>query len=213
MDVVEKMSISHFIWYLLPGLAFLLLVFFPILVLNIDAAGILYSKVGSWGALILAVVLGFLIEGLRLYRFRFGYQATRKYFYPALKSLLNEESDPYFLIDRTKDFARSKGMISFELKHSIWIMLGQITILFLIECIFWIVYFVYVWTWNISSTYSFFTIEISRSLFMTSIFGLIILFALITSRFHYVSIKEQVKFNEMILSFARINAQKIKETL
>jgi|SRR5208282_3309975 len=214
MEVVEKISLTHFIWYLLPGLALLLLFLFPLSLINLDVAVKLYKLLGASGIIILAAVLGFVVEGLRLYRLRPKYHSTKQVFFAKLQTTLKSELDPYYLLSRVKHIATDKNIADFELRHSIWIMLGQLTALFFLESFFWFLAYIYVLYFAPKENmYNVFSSCLPWPLTIPVIYAAMVFFGIITLRLYYISMDEQRTTNNMILSFAEQNAPEIIRSL
>ena len=213
MEVIEKVTINHFIWYLLPGLVCLLLILFPLAVINITVAIKFYELLGIFGIILLGIVLGFIVEGLRLYRFRPNYGSIKNEFITNIQQILDSDLNSYYLLSRVKDHASNKKITIFEHKHSIWIMLGQLTILFFLEFVFWSIYLVYISCWNAQDTYQIFSTNLPEYQTLIVLIFFIVLFAFCAIRFYLISIEEQDTTNKMLVSFTKENVVSIKASL
>ncbi|HAB51985.1 MAG TPA: hypothetical protein DCE80_07435 [Ignavibacteriales bacterium] len=212
MDLFSKITISHFIWYLVPGLGFILFLFFPLLVFKPELTKLLFETVGPFGIIILGTILGFLLDGLRLYRFRPNYSKIREAFFSQLKSIINPALNPYFIQSHVDDVARSKSVTGLSFHHAIWIMLGQFTILGFLEAFFWILSTIYFYHYK-ATEYSFFGASVSGDTAIIFCGSFSVLFLLISWRFLYTSIQDQETTNNMFLDFARQHCDEIRRLL
>jgi hypothetical protein len=215
MDFFEKINITHFIWYLLPGIALIFFIIFPVAFINLDAAVKFFAVIGITGVITFGAVLGFILEGLRLYRYRKDYEAVRKEFFDALKSTLklDMDVDSYYILSRIKDYAKIKTIYVFELRHALWIMLGQITILAFIEFIFWIVYLIFMLFFSNLDTFNIFNISVKKPIAVAVVVLMLFLFCFIWKRLSAVSTEDQKTYNRMVLDFTKNNASSIKNML
>jgi hypothetical protein len=224
MDVFNKITISNIIWYLVPGLGLIFFVIFPITAFNPNVVGIFFMTLGPFGIVILAIILGFTIEGLRLYRFRPNYSKIKTEFFSSLKEIISSELDPYFIQMHIGDIAKSKNITGLSLHHAIWIMLGQFTILSFSEGLFWfIATFYYIFCdsnsciinefFKITPDYKLFGIIWSKEIvvFCCGIFAA--LFTLTGYRILHTSVEDQNNTNKMFLNFAKQHRDEIRKLL
>ncbi|MBA3030227.1 MAG: hypothetical protein FP814_02515 [Desulfobacterium sp.] len=202
MDLFNKITISNLIWYIVPGLGMIFFVLFPILALNPHIVKLFYEQIGEIGLLILGTILGFLFEGLRLYRFRPGYSTIKKGFFDELTKTIGTDLNPYFVQSHVDDFARTKNYVGLSLHHAIWIMLGQFTILFLFEALFWGIMAIYNY-YYITQYYSLFGLNISRIEYITYCGAFSVTFLSIGLRLMVTSTQDQKNTNNMFLNFAK----------
>lgn len=212
MDQFEKISISNFIWYLVPGLGLIFFLLFPLLVFNPEITKLFFNTVGPFGIIILGIILGFLLDGLRLYRFRPKYSKIRESFFLDLQATIAFNLDPYFIQSCINDIASSKKVTGLSLRHAIWIMLGNFTILGFLEGIFWVLYSLYLYFFP-PCTYSLFDKNVSRNTAIGICAVFAVLFLFIGSRFLCISTQDQKTTNRMYLDFAKQHRDKIRQSL
>jgi len=212
MDQFEKISISNFIWYLVPGLGLIFFLLFPILVFKPEVTKLFFNTVGPFGIIILGTILGFFLDGLRLYRFRPKYSAIRDAFFQELKSTIAPNLDPYFIQSHINDLASSKKVTGLSLHHAIWIMLGDFTILAFLEAIFWLKYSLYLYFFPLCA-YSLFDKNVSRytAIRICTVFS--VLFFVIAFRFLQISTQDQKNTNKMFTNFAKQYRDEIRQLL
>lgn len=212
MDQFEKISISHLIWYLVPGLGLIFFLLFPFIVFNPQFIKVFFNTVGSFGIILLGIILGFFLDGLRLYRLRPKYSNIRKEFFQNLQQLIDPKLDPYFIQSRINDLAKQKNITGLSLHHAIWIMLGDFTLLAFIESGFWILAGLYFY-FSPSCTYLLFEKNLSRDTAIIVCVFFAIFFFVIYKRFLYVSREDQNNTNKMFMEFAGRYRDEIRELL
>jgi len=213
MDLFNKITIAHFIWYLVPGLALVFFLLFPFLILNPHLAYLIFKNLNPLGVILLGIVLGFSLDGLRLYRFRPNYKKTKDAFFMNLKEAINIELDPYFIQAQVSDVAKQKKVTGIGIHHAIWIMHGHLAILAFLECAFWGVTTLYILIWGDYPFY-FMTIAGESRWLMASLYATLGgLFFLIGLRFHLVSMEDQNTTNTMFLNFAKQYRKEIQTLL
>jgi hypothetical protein len=212
MDLFEKISVSLLIWYLVPGLGLILFFVCPLLVLNPAVAKLFVSTVGPFGIVILGIILGFLLDGLRLYRFRPRYFTIRGKFFGDLQATIAPNLNPYFIQSCISDVAKSKNVTGLSLHHAIWIMLGDFTILSFIEAFFWTLFVLYLWLFA-PCTYHLFDSDMPKNtaIIICSLSSLI--FWLVGFRFLSVSKEDQNNTNRMFIDFANQHRDEIRRLL
>jgi hypothetical protein len=212
MDLFEKISLSQIIWYLVPGLGLIFFLLFPLLVLNPDVVKIFFDTLGIFGLIIVGIILGFFLDGLRLYRFRPKYGQTRTVFFKELQTTIDSKLDPYFIQVCINDLAIKNNISDISLHHSIWIMLGHFTILAFLEAIFWVLTLAYIYAF-LPMEFSIFGANVSKetAILVNSSFS--ILFFLIGFRFLIISEQDQKNTNKMFIDFAKQYRKQIKKLL
>jgi hypothetical protein len=146
--------------------------------------------------------LGFILDGLRLYRFRPKYSAIRDAFFQELKGTIAPDLDPYFIQSHIKDLANNKKVTGLSLHHAIWIMLGDFTILTFFEAIFWVLYGFYLY-FSPPCAYSLFDKNVSRCTAIGICGAFSVLFFVIALRFLQISTQDQNNTNKMFTNFAK----------
>jgi len=212
MDQFEKISISNFIWYLVPGLGLIFFLLFPILVFHPEVTKLFFDTVGPFGIIILGIILGFFLDGLRLYRFRPRYSAIRDAFFQELKATIAPNLDPYFIQSHINDLANNKKVTGLSLHHAIWIMLGDFTILAFFEAIFWVLYSLYLYFFP-PCAYSLFDKNVSRCAAIGICAAFSVLFFVIALRFLQISRQDQNNTNKMFTNFAKQYRDEIRQLL
>lgn len=212
MDMFNKITMSHFIWYLVPGLGLIFFLLFPLLVFQPHVAKLIFETVGPFGIIILGIILGFFLDGLRLYRWRPKYSEIKDTFFRELQNTIDIDLNPYFIQSHISDVARSKNITGLSLHHAIWIMHGHCAILGLVEALFWQLATLYFYFSEIPA-YSLFGMDVSRGVAIMSCIGLWGLFFFIGFRFQQISIEDQKTTNKMFLNFAAQHSNEIQELL
>ena len=210
MDIFDKISISQFIWYLVPGLSLIFLIALPVSAVNAIMIKSVFETLGPIGIFILSINLGFIVEGLRLYRLRPNYFQIRKDFFSELQGVFHTDLDPYFVQSNVSDLARKKNAGGISLHHSIWIMLGQISILTFIEAIYWLVFPMFFNWCNQNSTIELFGAQYPnwKAALLCLIF--FVIFLIISIRLIVISTEDQRNTNKMFLNFASQNKDQLK---
>lgn len=212
MDIFNKVPISQFIWYLVPGLSLALYILFPTAAFAPQKIIKFFDAVGSFGIIMLAIILGFLADGLRLYRFRPKYRKIKRLFFAELRGKVDLDSDPYSILAAVNDLALESGFTNLGFRHSIWIMLGHLTFINACEAVFWAGYVVYVYGGD-GKIYHMFGMDFERCVALTISSALFLLFALITVRVGYICREEQGVTNAMYLSFMGNNKSRLEKKL
>lgn len=140
MNISEKLSLSQFLWYVLPGVALVLSVLLPVAVFFPSAV----TSIGSLGGLALVsalgLVAGYTMDGLRLYRLRPGYRRRRKQFMEAVCKEAGGRFDPYYVLMLAQDLARGQGRSGFDFTHASWIMLSHLGMCLLANGAVWLIF-------------------------------------------------------------------------
>lgn len=212
MDAFEKISISLLIWYLVPGLGLIFFIVFPILVLSPTIAKLFVITAGPFGLLILGIILGFLLDGLRLYRFRPGYSKIRKGFFRDLQTIIAPSLNPYFIQSCISDVAKTKNVTGLSLHHAIWIMLGDFTILSFLETIFWALVVLYLYFFA-PCTFLLFDNGMPKNIaiIISSLF--LVVFLLVGFRFLSISKEDQNNTNRMFTDFSNQHRDEIRSLM
>ena len=212
MDLFSKITISHFIWYLVPGLGLIFFLLFPLSVFNPHVTRLIFETLGPFGIVILGIILGFALDGLRLYRFRPRYSSIRSAFFLHLQEIIAPHLNPYFIQSHINDVARSKSVTELSLRHAIWIMLGNFTILAFLEALFWLLAALY-FNFSTTSAYSLFGTYVSKEAAILVFEALAALFLIIAFRFLHVSIQDQKVTNMIFSNFAEQHCNEIKKLI
>lgn len=213
MDMFKKISVSHVIWYLLPGLALILFILFPFLVFNPRVAASFLRVIGILGIIVLGIILGFFLDGLRLYRLlRLHHSMFRNAFFKQLQDTIADNLDPYFILSCINDIANNKNISGISLHHAIWIMLGHFTVLAFLEAIFWALacFYLYYCSYPV---YSLFDMNICIINAILICFMFFVLFLIIGWRFFVIYREDQNNTNCMYLNFAKQHRDEIRRIL
>lgn len=207
MDAFEKITISQLIWYFLPGLYVVLIILLPIVGVDPKFAKPFFASIGPVGIITLALVSGFLVDGLRLYRLRPKYSKIKKEFFKTLSKRVKKR-DPYFVLDQTVIHARTNSSSEVRFNHSIWIMLGQMSFLTWVHTMAWIIspilqYYLFGVVKTFGSTF-----DIQKTLFCYGIITLIS--TAIAARLTYMSLEEQKKTNGIYIDYLKSNPDLFK---
>jgi len=213
MDMFKKIDVSHVIWYLLPGLGLILLILFPLMVFKPNVAASFLNAVGILGILVLGIILGFFLDGLRLYRLlRIDHKNFRSDFFNQLQDIIARELNPYFILSCINDIATDKKNTGISLHHAIWIMLGHFTVLAFLESFFWALAWYYLYYFS-NPMYSLFNTEICRTSAMVICTVFFIIFFSIGLRFFAIYKEDQNNTNSMYLDFAKQHRDEIRRLL
>ena len=148
MDVFSKFTVSHFIWYLVPGLGAFVFIIFPLAIFAPFVVQSLLQVIGPMGLVLFCIILGFLMDGLRLYRLKFNYKKIKSDFFSELQNIVGKKIDPYLIQSNIIDMARKKEMTGVNLHHAIWILHGHFSILCCSESAGLLVYSIYFDVWE-----------------------------------------------------------------
>lgn len=213
MDMFKKIDITHVIWYLLPGLGLIVFGLFPLLVFKPHVVASLLEKIGISGIVVLGFVLGFFLDGLRLYRLlRFAHSEFRKDFFGRLQEALSSDLDPYFILSSISDIANSKHFTGISLHHAIWIMLGHFTVLAFLEAMFWALACFYMY-YNLYYSYQLFGINVCVYNAMKLSILFCAVFFMIGWRLITIYKEDQNSTNNMYLNFAKQYRDEIRKVL
>lgn len=178
----EEISLPFFVWYILPGLNFIgINIALPLLIINPTAFSE-YASVGSvLGVVVAALVVGFVVDSMKIYQFTFGYKRKKEEFFKSIGEKL--EIDPptaRLIFEDIRLLAKNKDTFSdvVELEHARWVMINLTSKAFFLLSAEWAVYVVLVMSlpWDFSL---FSSIKIANPIYIiaTSTFLFIIFFA------------------------------------
>jgi hypothetical protein len=224
MVFFNKFTVSHFIWYLVPGLGFLFFLFFPLVVFSPATAIQIFNSLGAAGLTMLGIVFGFILEGLRLYRFRVHYSTIRTEFFANVQNSIGANLNAYFILSHISDVANEKKYTGLNLSHAIWIMIGHFTIISFLESVFWFIAAIVTWIitipcistyFNLPPTipYKIFSLPVNMETTIVFCILLSILFFVFFLRFNYISVEEQKTTNSKYLDFAKQHRKELREFL
>lgn len=212
MDLFSKFTIAHFIWYLVPGLAFVFLLFFPLIVLDPHLAKLLFNGLGPIGVILFSILAGFVLDGLRLYRFRTNYDSIKSDFFNNLKNEVGVNIDPYVIQSHVSEVARIKKNTGIGIHHAIWIMHGHLSSIALLESLFWIVTALYFQLFG-KPICPLLIFSVKKTLAISFYFGFALLFILVGYRIEKISIEDQKTTNSMFLYFAKHNKNDVLQLM
>jgi hypothetical protein len=207
----DKLTISQVAWYFLPGMYALLSAITPIACLSPSSTSALLSSLGAIGFAIIGLVIGFLIDGLRLYRFRPGYKTIRAEFFGQLQNDMGVSRNPYFILDQIVALAQSNEQSAIRFNHSIWIMLGQMTILSWLHAMLWILLPVAVWLFSKPPALWGHPVSFTGLVAASATAALIAV--LVGVRLMWTSLEEQNKTNSMYREYAQAKKTEILRRL
>lgn len=146
----EEITLPAFLWYILPGLNFIGVdVFFPLVLLQPSSLAALKSLGGAVGVFAAALVAGFIMDSLKLYRFSLGYKASRQNFFAAIaKELQMSSEDAESIFDAIRLAIREKGALgkAVAFDHSRWVMVNLTSKCFYFLGTIWLIVAALVWT-------------------------------------------------------------------
>jgi hypothetical protein len=210
MELFNKITVAHFIWYLVPGLALVFHVLFPFAILDPHLTSQIMKNLGSVGLILFGIFLGFVLDGLRLYRFRPGYNTIKSNFFYELHNIIGTGNlHSYFILSRISDVIKEKKSNAISVHHAIWIMHGHLAMLSFMQGILWIIisvcsyiycdYHCVVMTKSVSK---------HIGICIYTVFSLI--FIIIGYRFHIISTEDQNTTNNMFIDFTKQHINDIK---
>ena len=210
MDFFSKFTIAHFIWYLVPGITLFIYILFPLLIYFPIEAQTLLNSFGTVGVILICIVFGFILEGIRPYRFRVNYKSIRKEYFDKLKCIISTELNPYFIHNALSETSKEKKITGLSLHHSIWIMLGHIASLSFGMAAFWLIMFLYYCVKTDSYFCSFYDQLLPREHLILISLAFTAVFIFIAFRLAFVATEEQKYTNQMFLDFASLYKYEIK---
>jgi hypothetical protein len=210
MKDLDKLSISQVVWYLLPGLACLFFLSIPTAFFNIDLFVKILNSIGAVGIIIVSIVLGFIMDGLRLYRYRPRYKKIKKDFQKQITSVLGPEKDSYYIFWKVSKYASKNGYEQIPFLHAFWIFLAQITFLCWLDLIFWLGYSIYLFITKTGINILGYVVAYPTNLILC--IGITIIFLIVGLILLSSSIEDQLKTNKMFMELINEHKDKIKAT-
>ena len=146
---LKDITLPAFLWYIMPGInAIFFLVVVPAAVVDFDFLQKGLSWASVLGSLAAALVIGFLMDSMKLYQFTRGYKQAKKRFYLQLASasqgLVETAEDTADNSERGKTIFRlvrlsmgKDGGIFPLWEHSRWVMVNHSAKLAYAACVFW----------------------------------------------------------------------------
>jgi len=129
------------VWYVLPGLNLLTFcIAIPAVVLNLHRAAAVFSVDDLIGAAIMALVVGFIMDSVKLYRFSPRYGLQKQEFEARLGHALEiDKADVrnIFEIIRSDVRAQDPSSSTVELDHSRWVMINHTSKTFFLAAAVW----------------------------------------------------------------------------
>jgi hypothetical protein len=142
---VQVFTLMPFVvWYVLPGLNLLTVcIVVPVVALNLPGAVGIFSIEDLLAAAILSVIIGFVMDSAKLYRWSPNYGAQKKKFHDRLGSALGiDGKDVPKIFDVVRADVRAHkddpGAGSIELDHSRWVMINHTSKTFFLGAAVWI---------------------------------------------------------------------------
>lgn len=208
---------TQIIWYILPGFMLMFICVFPFVIISPQNALPLLNDISGAMWIIIGILLGFVLEGLRLYRIRPYYNKIKKQFFEELQSSFRKKNksrsiNPYFILDQIYDLATEKKYDTIRLYHSIWILLGQLSI---ILCVAGVIYFpaIAIFSYKLLSVCLVLGINVTVLMYIL-IWGIIIALTIVMGiRIMVISLEEQKKVNSMYLEFMNSNLRELERRL
>ena len=129
------------VWYVLPGLNLLTFgIAIPAIVLNLHGAAAVFSVDDLIAAAIMALVVGFIMDSVKLYRFSPGYGLQKQEFEARLGQALEINRTAVrniFEIIRSDVRAQDPSASTIELDHSRWVMINHTSKTFFLAAGVW----------------------------------------------------------------------------
>jgi hypothetical protein len=194
---IDKLSLPEFIRYGLTGFNALVWLFLtPILIMKPDIFPILLNTSTIIGITLFALVLGFLLDTLKLYQLSFGYKAKReKFLQEFAKKLKIEDWETSSFFSLTTQMSKQMNKPELEIRQAQWILADHTAKVFFIgTVVLLILFFFYTNFWNHQRIFLIIAIA-------CYIFCMIRLF--------YIRKIERIKSDKNYLIFARDNREKI----
>jgi hypothetical protein len=213
MDLFSKITVSHFIWYLMPGLAGILFVCFPLLVFCPTVIEKAIHAIGPVGLVLLGIILGFSLDGLRLYRSKHKYNDIKRAFFNELQRIVGKAIDPYLIQTNIVEIAKEKGVSGISFHHAIWIMHGHFSIMCYVQSAFWFVagFSILLLPPKSNLIFGFFRLSNDATSIMCYIISSFI--GIIGYRFMKISNEDQETTNNMFIDFAKQYKTELKSKL
>lgn len=145
MDIeLKEITLPAFLWYILPGLNFVLIVVaLPLVLIEPSLLGQLDSIGGAVLALLVALVTGFVMDSLKLYAWGLRHEKKSLGFFQELADALGleDEREAKVLIDPLRLGLPDRGALgrAVAFNHSRWVMMTHSAKSFFIGAILWLV--------------------------------------------------------------------------
>lgn len=208
---------TQIIWYIVPGFMLMFATIVPFIIISPSDTLAVLNGIGGFIWFAVGILLGFLMEGLRLYRLRPGYNRIKQHFFSQLQLPFHREDDsrdlnPYYILDHIYDLATEKKYETIRLYHSIWIMLGQLSMILLISGL---IYFpaIAILNYGVYSHTLIWGENASTKLYIGIWIGISVLTTAMGIRILCISLEEQKKVNKMYLEFMLSNLQELKQRI
>src|SRR5271157_4816553 len=138
MKGLEDLPLYTFVRFVITGLvATLLYLVMPVAVLDPGALQTITNVGNVIGIVVMALTIGFVLDGLKLYQLSPGYRRRKSVFMKRIASTLavrEDEAPTYFV--KVAELERTSGMADVALVHSRWVM-NVCSKLFLFAGILW----------------------------------------------------------------------------
>jgi hypothetical protein len=139
--VLKNITLPYFLWYLIPGLNFLIIaVILPVGLIHPSLLADIATASGLIIVAALAVTVGFLFDSLKIYQWTFGYQARRRVTFDAVLSQLGlnrDEAGMAFEVIRVGLPEGGNLGRALALQHSRWVMINHTSKCFFLFCLIW----------------------------------------------------------------------------
>jgi uncharacterized membrane protein (DUF485 family) len=202
------------IWYLVPGLCTVAYILFPVAFLSPRVGKEIVTTLTPLGLLVLGVLFGFVIDGLRMYRLRHDYDKCKSEFFRKLQSNIGTVLDPYYILSAINDMAIKEDNGSISLHHAIWIMHGNLAALSYAMSLVWIAISCYIGiSYDNGETVEFFLVRSNYYVGFSTALLLAACFYFLGHRMMRISAEDQNTTNNMFLGFATTHRVKIREIL
>jgi hypothetical protein len=130
------------VWYVLPGLNLITFcIAIPALVLNLHGAAAAFSVDDLVGAAVIALIIGFVMDSVKLYRLTPRYRSQKSAFHARLGTALEidqEDVGKIFEIVRSDVRAQEPLDRTVELDHSRWVMINHTSKTFFLAAGVWL---------------------------------------------------------------------------
>lgn len=137
MELLKKVTVARAVWYFVPGLLFLFYFFLPLAAFKYEETTRLIRDYGIGTLALLGLVIGFVLDGLRLYRLRPKYNQIKSEFLDQLRDTVGANLDPHYLFLGINEFAGRDREAGLDYKYTVWAVIGQFTFLTWCEAGIW----------------------------------------------------------------------------
>jgi hypothetical protein len=187
---IKEISLPTFIWYVLPGInAIFFLVVLPITILDFELLANSFSWITVVGWLMGGLIIGFLMDSMKIYKFTYGYRKLKDRFFKDLaKAVGGNEGDRnvgrnIFVVMRLM-MDEEKNLFPFW-EHSRWVMINHTSKTAFLAVILWGYLLGRLWGKEIILFNRYPLSQIESQILLAS---LIVTFSLISYRLHRVSL-------------------------